>query len=172
MQGVPLQIDALDSSESWLSTLRAKHGVLNDAQAAGKLAMHSVDIGETGKWGIPAGWSQRSSSLQAAQARDYVENSRLVCCYDVILVDGRFREACAMHALRLAHEGTLVLVHDSARYMRGPANQTWRQYYDLVRAVFTLAVLRPRADALSRARNQPNMFASRYYEGLLHHGEW
>lgn len=35
--------------------------------------------------------------------------------FDLILVDGLYRDECMVNALKIAHGGTIVLLHDSAR---------------------------------------------------------
>ena len=68
--------------------------------------------------------------------------------FDVVLVDGRFRTACALKSLQHATPATRVLVHDFAPYRPYHAILDW---YDLVEAADTLVVLRPRRVALVAA---------------------
>lgn len=144
-----LQIDTLDSSMDWWYRLRRKHLVLAEAESLGRLSFHRGDIGQTSSWGDPKQWSNRSQALQAKQARSYVENN-LRCCYDLILIDGRFREACAMSALRFAHNATNVMIHDASRYVQGHAV---KRHYDIISGSGELVVLRPKEFALAQAKS-------------------
>ena len=147
----PLEIDTVDSSLAFWSQLKSDNPVLAEAEAAGRLRFHEGDIGKTVMWGNPEKWEERPRDLQLKQAQSYVQNS-LRCCYEVILIDGRFRHSCALHALRLSHAHTMVMIHDGDRYV-GRRSPILLEYYDLVMHADTLVVLRPKVDALRRARN-------------------
>lgn len=97
------------------------------------------------------------------QARSYVERAS-TCCYDLIMIDGRFREVCALHALRLSHNHTTVLIHDSERY------SLVNRHYHVVARADTLAILRPRALAVARARSGDARYTL-LLDDMLHHME-
>jgi hypothetical protein len=116
----PLTVHSIDSSQAWFDHLKASHPVLGRAQAAGALMLTRADVGKTAGWGHPVQWQQRSASLQLQQSSAYVEAvTASSCCFDLILVDGRFRIACMLHALRLSHSNTTILIHDAQRYFKG-----------------------------------------------------
>jgi len=149
-EGKPLYMVSVDSSEAWIRQLRSKHPVLVEAEAAGKLAFRAADTGAVGAWGHPVYWNSRTPALQRSQATAYVEMANASqCCFNLVLVDGRFRVACMLHALRLAHERTVVLVHDSPRYLLHPAVQ---RYYQVAFQIGELAALRPREGAIEEAK--------------------
>ena len=113
MQSTSLEVDSVEGSSDWLESLRKKPTALKKAERLGRLRMHARSIGETGAWGVPVGWTERERDARIEQARAYVQAIRPTeCCYDLIVVDGRFREACLMHALHLSHQSTVVLLHD------------------------------------------------------------
>ena len=162
----PLQIDTVDSSRQWFEDLKSRNRVVAEAEAAGKLRFHLGDLGRTVEWGKPADWGKRPLDLRASQAESYVGAvNASKCCYDLILVDGRFRVACALHALRLAHDRTVVIIHDSHRYIAANVPAELRDddtssgqkavnaHYHVVLRADSLAVLRPKAHALARARS-------------------
>jgi len=98
-EGMPLHIVSVDSSEAWYDQLCLKHPVLVKAEAAGKLAFWAVDIGAVGAWEHPVDWKLRAPALQQSQATAYMEMANASqCCFDLVLVDGRFRVACMLHA--------------------------------------------------------------------------
>jgi protein O-GlcNAc transferase len=92
-----ITVDAIESSESYIRTLRERHPVLTRAEEAWRLRIHSIHIGPTVEWGMPAGWDRHKWGVKQQLARRYVEavgTNR--CCFDLVLVDGRFRVACAL----------------------------------------------------------------------------
>ena len=114
---------AVDSSAVWLETLRSRYPILVRAEATGQLATHVAGVGATGAWGVPTNWTARPPAARVAQARGYVEaGGRYGVRLDLILIDGRWRKACALHALRLAHPQTIVLIHDSFVYVLQASN--------------------------------------------------
>ena len=181
-----VRIDAVDSSGAWFEQLRTRCGAIRHAEAAGYLRLHLGQLGSVGEWGMPVRWSSRPLALRVSQARSYVERlGGRDCCYDLIMVDGRFREACALHALRLAHNSTTVVLHDSMRYLpdkgghhsgnasRGSMHPhamhpaisldiIISQFYDVVLRLDTLAVMRPKAHALVSARTGDARFREIY----------
>ena len=86
----------------------------------------------------------------------------------VILIDGRFRAACALSALRLSHEHTIIMLHDYWHAPNGASgkiaphhrlkpsrahyNTTLGKWFDHVLRQGTLAVLRPRPGAVAAAK--------------------
>ena len=79
------------------------------------------------------------------------------CTYDVFLVDGRFRVASALAALRLAHNESVVLLHDAAQMGKDTRNYLRPLYpwYEVLMVVDTLVMLRPRPHAIARAAANP-----------------
>ncbi len=81
--------------------------------------------------------------------RDYIEiTSRIKLKFDVVLIDGRARVACAKYVLRHLHTNSVVFLHDF--YKKG--RERYREvlnYYDVVEEVKTqpgLVVLKPKAN--------------------------
>ena len=79
------------------------------AKRAGRLRMHRVDIGPTRKWGHPLGDESKARWPQYAQA---VWQAALPQPVDFVLIDGRFRVACALMARLKARPDALVAFHD------------------------------------------------------------
>ena len=99
-----LRIDTIDSSAEWATRLQDRNPILAQAQQAGRLSFHLANMGKTKEWGYPRDWASRPLALRYAQARSYVEQLGAVrCCVDMVFVDGRFRVASVLHALRVAH---------------------------------------------------------------------
>ena len=104
---------SVDSDRRWVDSVRA-HPEIAPAIAQGRLAALHGDVGPTREWGNPLDDSQarRWPRYIQAQWSEWVRRGRQP---DLILVDGRFRVACALSAL-LARDGDAaplrVMVHD------------------------------------------------------------
>ena len=146
----PLTVHSIDSSEKWMRELRRKYPIVALAEAEGKLAMRLGDIGPTGMWGNPTNFSQRPKEERVEQARRYTNAFGDQGVYDLILIDGRFREACAMYALKLARRNTLMLMHDylaSEEGGRRSYKRTVERYYHTLEYQHSLGLFRPKPRA-------------------------
>ena len=67
-------------------------------ERGGQFSIHGVDIGEVGDWGVPKNLTNSST---------WPSYSDAILKYgyeaDLVLVDGRFRVACALHAVLLSY---------------------------------------------------------------------
>lgn len=83
--------------------------VIKEAVNQMRLHPHLVDIGDTAKWGYPINGDKRDNwplyHSCAFQSNDF---------YDTILVDGRFRISCILHACIYStqYQYTKILIHD------------------------------------------------------------
>jgi hypothetical protein len=104
--GVP-RYSGIDSDSAWLRRVRSR--------VSSHFRFYLGDIGETAKWGAPTqDLSKAVLNYQLTPLQSEPE------CFDVYLVDGRFRLACMMasflHAsARECPDGALVIVHDCHR---------------------------------------------------------
>lgn len=126
----PSRIVSVDSNHDWIHRIRGHSGV-REAEVEGRLILHHAEIGATGDWGLPIepgrmpDWPRYYSTVWSRSPVDY----------DVVLVDGRFRVACAlMTALCIPHDFTL-LIHD---YETRPYYRTVETHFDRVEAVDSL----------------------------------
>ena len=102
------RIWSVESDPAWIVKLRGLPDVAQ-AEAAGRLRFMHADIGRTGDYGTPLD--------ESAQARwpDYhqaVWNDPAAMEADLVLVDGRFRVACALEALARCRPHAILLFHD------------------------------------------------------------
>jgi hypothetical protein len=100
------QISTIESDPAWLSKVESEP-LVQDAVANGRVVLCHAYVGPTGPWGAPSDDSckhlwPRYSELPWARRSDY----------DLILIDGRFRVACALQAVLRASTRTLIVVHD------------------------------------------------------------
>lgn len=80
---------------------------VNKGLRGGTVTMLTPDIGMTGPWGWPI--FKRLSKARLARWRSYVEAPFAHAKPDLILVDGRFRVACALETARRVTRGTLIV---------------------------------------------------------------
>ena len=105
------QVIATDSDPAWLDKVR---DACRDAATPIAPELVHAAIGPTAEWGHPAGAEHRAlwpAYHEAVWAREGARDA------DLVLVDGRFRVACALRALLETGADALVAIHD----LRGAA---------------------------------------------------
>ena len=119
-------VTSVEGSSVWAGKMR-------NGSLPSNVDLRYVDIGPTTAFSWPV-------TLNATRSRAYIRAIDAMPPQDVVLVDGRWRVACALRARhRLAKNG-VVLVHDFAR----PQYQVLRTVFHVVKERGTLVVLRPR----------------------------
>lgn len=132
---------AVDSDERWVRDV-GERPELVALVSKGRARLLHADIGPVGGWGYPTGeerlrhWPDYVAAPWAAW-RDLGRDPTLV------LVDGRFRVACAMSAA-VAAPAAMLMIHDyeTAR----PSYMKALDAFELVDVVGTLALFRRRDD--------------------------
>lgn len=100
-------IDSVESSESFIDENLRPNAAIAEALAAGKLTFHIIDIGKTGSWGYPKDkskkhlWPNYSLSVFSQEST-----------HDLVLVDGRFRVACALNSILNTPDACRIMIHD------------------------------------------------------------
>lgn len=127
-----IEFATVDSDAVFLEAVRQKI-VENGFYDPQSQTYHHGDIGVTGNWGRPVGYQQ--ATLERREAfRKYSDlplasfgNDALP---DLVLVDGRFRVACALKALRLLRDqsGWTIVVDD---YVERPEYHVIEQYAEI-----------------------------------------
>lgn len=133
--GLPRLLSA-DSDRAWLEKVLADPACA-PAAAAGRLRLLHVDIGPTGPWGWPA--EAGAMPRWPAYWRDPWEAAGPVDC---VLVDGRFRVACALAGLPRLAADAVLLVHDF--WSRASYRAPLLRHFELLGSAGTLALLGPR----------------------------
>lgn len=95
-----------------------------------------VDIGITAEWGWPL--FKRPTAARLARWRRYVMSAFDLISPDLVLVDGRFRTACALEAARRT-DGAVLIVDD---YAERPSYCRIEQYLGAPERVGRSAVFR------------------------------
>lgn len=128
------QVVSVETDLAWINKMSAHQGIAKRLEE-GTLRFHHVDVGPTATWGWPS--DDATAIKWPAYYRDIwlLEEK-----FDLILVDGRFRLACALSAILHATPGTKILIHDFERDYYHPV----LRFVDRVYQVERLAVLRVR----------------------------
>lgn len=127
---------SVDSDPAWLARVAADPACAG-AVATGRLTLIAVDIGPTGDWGWPR--AVQAMPHWPRYWRDPWEKAGPV---DFVLVDGRFRVACALAAVPRLAPGAHLLLHD---FWARPAYQApVLRHFDLLGSAASLALLQPK----------------------------
>jgi hypothetical protein len=118
---------------------------IEKALSTGRLCFHVVDIGETVEWGFPKDqsrihlWPNYSLSV-------FGERSN----FDLCLIDGRFRVACALNCLLNLPDDCTIVIHD---FWNRAEYRLLLEFLKVEAAVDTLGVFKKKAD-LDRGKIQ------------------
>lgn len=131
------KIHTVESDRQWIEDLTGRQDV-SSAMKVGRMKFVYADIGPTGLWGHPTDYSHQAQwpgySGEAAERDDGVH-------FDLVFVDGRFRVACLLKALRrdltAKRTGTVFTMHD---YMNRAAYHVVEKFVRVVDSAGTLAV--------------------------------
>lgn len=134
----------VESDTAWLDKLRA-HPLLAAEEASGRWIPIHGDIGPTKEWGYPVDGQlaeSRAGNYHAAVWRDHPG------FFDLVLVDGRYRIACALQAIPFVKPRGVVMIHD---FDSRPGYASLFKFFDEVDHVDQLVVLKPKDDVGLRA---------------------
>jgi hypothetical protein len=150
------QMVSLDSDAAWVAAV-AEHPEVAPRCADGSVSLLHADIGPVVEWGRPA---DRSAvrKWSAYLSTGWAEWARRRMLPDLVLIDGRFRVACAMSvALACREHPVRVLMHDVDE--KRPFYRDALSVCEEIERVETLLVMQPRsgispAEILSRLLQQ------------------
>jgi len=129
------RITAVDSAKVWVEDVKK---LVSNTQ----YKLQHADIGPIIEWGEPKGTDFKQLWPSYSQQVDTIG----ALPYDVYLVDGRFRVACAARALLHGYADSLVLVHDFKRQ----EYQVLLEYADKIIQTNTLVVLQRKENVLAQ----------------------
>lgn len=122
------RVVSIEGSELWYRHMKEKHTFHSHTH------LQYVGIGETRAFSWP---------LDPSQGHDYIHAIEHHPLQDVVLVDGRFRVACALAAFSRLSEHGIVLVHDFER----KNYHTLLKYYHITSRAENMVALAPMAFA-------------------------
>jgi hypothetical protein len=106
-------ITAVDSSAEWIMKVRSQALIASDIQS-GRMRIGHVDIGPVGAYGYPI---TRNPAKEREYSRAIIGTTPVP---DVVLVDGRYRVACALRTTLEAVENgwprLILMIHDYERH--------------------------------------------------------
>jgi hypothetical protein len=150
-----VKIVAVESYAPFFKENVATDPLVKAGLQSGRLTALCVDIGETVRWGRPKDERQRHlwPNYSLMPFNDFKD-------YDLVLVDGRFRMACALNALLNAAGDFTLLVHDYT--LRKQLHRfVWTGLYEKVQVVDSLGVFKPRP-VTNRSRIQRALVRYQY----------
>lgn len=132
------KVIAVESDCAWIDRLRSDEAAAR-ALNEGRLQLLHADIGPISALGAPAdqGAAEKWPSY-AARPWSYVDFDLL----DFVLIDGRFRVACALQAILHARRQTVIAIHD---FWNRPAYHDVLRFLDETARCNRLGVFRTRA---------------------------
>jgi hypothetical protein len=133
-------LDSVESDKAWAARVCGESSAAI-AMRSGRFRMHNVDIGHTKAWGHPVDDAAKARWPRYPRAiwRD-LESPAV----DFVFIDGRFRVACALVALRHIRPPALIAVHDF--WSRLTVYGEILEFLDVVHRVETLGIFAPRGD--------------------------
>ena len=130
-------IHSVESAMEWIDIL-SKRDDISAARKQNRLNLVYGNIGPTGAWGTPT--NRSLSYLWPNYSGKYAEST---LDFDLVFVDGRFRVACLLKALRRAtahrRQNTVFAMHD---YMNRRQYHVVEEFLDRVTHATTLTVFR------------------------------
>lgn len=139
------RVTLVESSPEWVEHMRSFQDIA-DAEKAGRLTITLVDIGPTGDWGRPVDESGRERYPEYSSAVFARHDSTDV---DLVLVDGRFRVACALSSALHTHGKSVpILIHD---FSIRPEYHVVLEYMDIEQQADTLVALRVKPNVSKEA---------------------
>lgn len=99
------RIASVDSDEKWIEMVRE-----NTAEFGKDIHLHFGNIGEIVEWGHPKDRSKPEIFMNYHS--EFIEKLNDNFDFDLILVDGRFRVACAAISALNMHPDAIVILHD------------------------------------------------------------
>ena len=125
---------SIENHRPWYDEMMKREDI-NFWIANNVLTYRFVDLGETGDWGYPLDKGKSGEAYVNAIAETPETK------FDMIVVDGRYRVACALRSLQyFASNDYYLFLHDGKRQ----AYQILLKYFEKVGLVESLLVLRPK----------------------------
>ncbi|WP_236975242.1 hypothetical protein [Membranihabitans maritimus] len=113
------RISSVESNPEWLAKMR-EYRIVKHAEQTKRLEIDFIDIGKTGHIGFPANEGERDK-FPDYSSRIFHEND--LSGVDCVLIDGRFRVACALQTILHCHRNPNLhmTIHDiwSRSYYHG-----------------------------------------------------
>lgn len=133
---------AVDSDKIWLRQLK-KNDCFEKKKGDPRYSFYHADIGPTKHMGFPL--DKTSKDLWENFSKSIIYHSPDTI--DLVMVDGRFRVACALQTLLVTKPTTKILVHD---FFTRPDYHIILKYTDIIDCQHNMIVLRKKKDAVDK----------------------
>jgi len=133
-----MRIDSVESDREFYESQLSHRPEIQNATQDGRLFFHFPDLGETREWGTPVNSDKKH--LWSLYSSQVFENT---IPYDLVLVDGRFRVACALQAIRFLGNSARVLIHD---FTIRPQYRVLLRFFEIEDVADTLVLLKRKTD--------------------------
>jgi len=129
-----LRIDSIESDGKFVQDVLLPETDVKKALAQRLLKFHIINIGPTKQWGYP-----RDKSCEHLWPNYALQVFHKTQHIDLVLVDGRFRIACALSTLLSTRENCHIMFHD---FWWRPEYHMVLEFADTVSKIDSLAVLK------------------------------
>ena len=130
-------ISSVESDKNYTDNHVLKFGNVEEREKNGSLKFYHVDIGKTGEWGNPVDDLNKHLWVNYYNAPKVDSHD-----FDLVLVDGRFRVACALTAI-MDNPDAILLIHD---FPNRPQYYVVGKFTDTLKVSDTLVVMKRRPD--------------------------
>jgi len=129
-------VTSVDTNEPWISFIKKYKIIKNNLSK--KLDIHFIDIGPTKYWGYPVNETHKEKFPKFSSEIFNITNSEK---YDTVLVDGRFRVACALQTILQCfnNKDLKILIHD---YSLREGYKIVEKYLEITETAKTLFVFK------------------------------
>jgi len=128
------RIYSVESSQEYIDQFLLIEPKIQSALKSQKLTFIVTDIGKTKRWGYPR-TKEKKHLWPNYSLCPFIQDKNL----DLILIDGRFRVACALSSLLNIKESCTVLIHD---FWNRKELYLLLKYYNVIEKADNLVVLR------------------------------
>lgn len=130
------KILSVESSSKFIDELRHDNDVIKLSENQGRLEFFIANIGETSTWGMPID-NSRYHLWPNYSLGPFNNRSN----FDLILIDGRFRVACALASIATLHSKPTILFHD---FWTRKKYHVLLPFFQVQDQIDSMAVLRPK----------------------------
>ena len=133
---------SVDSDLEWIQRISAKPRIA-EAVRDNRLVFEYIDIGPVGNWGMP----KDETKIRNWPNYFLAPFVKYPIPYDIILIDGRFRKACAYASFHFMVDEAVLVIHDyQVRYQYSEIER----FFNLIDEVDTLAIFRKKEKIVPR----------------------
>lgn len=136
------KVVSVESSAEWIAQLSEKPRI-REALDVKRLIFERADLGPVSDWGFPAGPS-RIKNWPDYYLAPFIKHQ---IAYQFILIDGRFRKACAYASWAFMDDDAVVAVHD---YVHRDGFSEIEKFFNVEGVAGSLVVLSKKTKVLPR----------------------